>query len=209
MSASGERGVCANNGTEGTRGSSPEERNQVLVRHWCKSWELAGPWDAGRQRQLWRLHCTFRLPIIHFKITYNTQKTGAPQRTKPQEHKAARIPQNELLDLIYDCFKRYNYWSLKALKAELNQPEAYLRSTLEMVAELVKSGRFAMTWTLKPENKIDQYAGGQAMEEQAPDAGYGMEGVSEAGEGIDDGGGLITGDDDDDDSVKMEDVMLL
>lgn len=133
------------------------------------------------------------------------QRTGVPPRAKAQEQKAARIPQNELLDLIYDCFRRYNYWSLKALKAELNQPEAYLRSTLEMVAELVKTGRFAMTWTLKPENKLEQYAGVEAKEEQAPDASDGFDGPADLFNGNDDGVG--TGDDEDDDEVRMEDVL--
>lgn len=139
------------------------------------------------------------------------QRTGAPQRAKAQEQKAARMPQNELLDHIYECFKRYNYWSMKALRAELNQPEAYLKSTLEMVAELVKSGRFANTWTLKPENKIDQYAKAEGAEEQAPDAGTGLDGTADQFDMDDDAGGGLTGDDDvddeDEDAVKMEDVL--
>lgn len=133
------------------------------------------------------------------------KRTGAPPRAKQQDHKAARIPQNELLDLIYECFKRYNYWSLKALKAELNQPEAYLKSTLEMIAELVKTGRFAMTWTLKPENKIEQYAGLEGKDElaPAPEPGFGYDGADDALEsGIGD-----DEDDEDDDIVRMEDVM--
>ena len=139
--------------------------------------------------------------------TDRVQRTGASHRAKAQDHKAARIPQNELLDLIYDCFKRYGYWSMKALKAELNQPEAYLKSTLEKVAELVKSGRFAMTWTLKSENKIDQYANLEGVEELAPDAGFGGDGANDLFDENDEGGGMMTGDDEDEDDVKMEDVL--
>ncbi|KAI9825968.1 MAG: hypothetical protein M1826_006859 [Phylliscum demangeonii] len=139
-------------------------------------------------------------------------RLGATQRPKGPDLKAARIPQNELLDLIYDCFRRYSYWSMKALKIELRQPEAYLKSTLEMVAELVKSGRFAMTWTLKPENKIDQYATKvEGSDEAAPDVGFGMDGASDAPDGNDDGDGIGTGDDDEDDGdddegFEMQDV---
>lgn len=61
------------------------------------------------------------------------------------------------MDLIYDCFKRYNYWPLKSLKAELKQPEAYLKQTLELVAHLVRQGTHAMTWQLKPESKLGAY----------------------------------------------------
>jgi transcription initiation factor TFIIF subunit beta len=112
------------------------------------------------------------------------------------------MPQNELLDLIFDCFKRYNYWSLKSLKSELNQPEAYLKSTLEKVAVLVKSGRFAMTWTLKPEVKVNGYA--EVKNEQAPDSG--IDGPSDVvGDGEDDV--VITIDDDEEDNEVMEDVL--
>ena len=127
------------------------------------------------------------------------------QRGKPQELKAARIPQNELLDLIYDCFKKYNYWPLKSLKAELNQPEAYLKQTLELVAHLVRQGPHAMTWQLKPESKISAYADAQSYEqvkdEIAPDNSYGIDGPSDTGEGL--------GSDDDDENMKLEDVIPL
>ena len=118
------------------------------------------------------------------------------------------MPQNELLDLIYDCFKRYNYWPLGSLKAELNQPEAYLKQTLEMVAHLIRQGPHAMTWQLKPESKISAYADAQSYEqvkdETAPDNGYGFDGVSDAGDL--EGG---PGSDDEDGNVKLEDAMPL
>jgi transcription initiation factor TFIIF subunit beta len=87
-----------------------------------------------------------------------------------QDSKAARIPQNELLDMIYDCFKRYNYWPLKSLKAELNQPEAYLKQTLELVAHLVRQGTHAMTWQLKPESRLRAYADKELYEEVKDEA---------------------------------------
>lgn len=84
-----------------------------------------------------------------------------------------------MLDQIYDCFKRYNYWPLKSLKAELNQPEAYLKQTLELVAHLVRQGPHAMTWQLKPESKIGAYADKELFEqvkdEEAPD--FGLDGA--------------------------------
>ncbi|KAJ5085279.1 hypothetical protein N7532_010050 [Penicillium argentinense] len=81
-----------------------------------------------------------------------------PLKAKPQENKYTRIPQNELLDKIFGCFREYQYWPFKALKARLQQPEAYLKQTLEMVAHLVKAGDFAMTWELKPEAQQTNYA---------------------------------------------------
>ncbi|KAB8303299.1 hypothetical protein EYC80_004739 [Monilinia laxa] len=117
-------------------------------------------------------------------IKTKNQTTGG----KPQLTKAARMPQNELLDRIFDCFRRYNYWSMKALRAELQQPEAYLRETLEKIAFLAKTGRFATQWSLKPENKLNNYEG--------------------AGDAIAPGDDTDLGDDDEDDDedVKFEDV---
>ena len=130
------------------------------------------------------------------------------RNTKPQDMKAARMPQNELLDLIGECFKRYNYWPLKSLRAELNQPEAYLKQTLEKVAQLVRQGPHAMTWQLKPESKISAYADAQSYEhakdEIAPDTGYNYDGPSDTG----DAGDLI-GTEDEEDDLKLEDVMSL
>lgn len=118
-------------------------------------------------------------------------------RGKPQESKAARIPQNELLDLIHNAFKKYKYWSLKALKAEVNQPEAYLKQTLELVAHLIRMGPYAMTWQLNQDSKLDSYE--EALGKTAPETGYGFDGVSDAVEGM--------GSDDDDGNLKAEDVL--
>ncbi|TVY29792.1 Transcription initiation factor IIF subunit beta [Lachnellula hyalina] len=120
------------------------------------------------------------------------KKPGQAGGKRPQLQKTARMPQNELLDKIFECFKKYNYWSMKALRAELQQPEAYLRETLERVAVLAKSGRFATQWSLKPENKITNY-------EAMGDAVAPTEGVEDSEFGDLD-------DDDDDEDVKFEDV---
>jgi transcription initiation factor TFIIF subunit beta len=95
------------------------------------------------------------------------------------------------LDQIHNCFKRYKFWSLKSLKAELKQPEAYLRQTLELVAHLVRQGPHAMTWQLKNRDAYD------VQDKTAPDPGYGLDGVSDSGEGIAS----------DDDDVQLEDAM--
>ncbi|OJJ84672.1 transcription factor IIF subunit TFG2 [Aspergillus glaucus CBS 516.65] len=106
-----------------------------------------------------------------------------PAKGKAQENKTTRMPQNELLDLVYQCFREYKYWPFKALKARLRQPEAYLKQTLEMVAHLVKSGDFSMTWELKPEAKESSYANafgyGDAKDEAAPGADLNMDDVSD------------------------------
>jgi transcription initiation factor TFIIF subunit beta len=106
------------------------------------------------------------------------------------------MPQNELLDRLFACFTKYKYWSMKALRAELQQPEAYLRETLEKVAVLAKSGRFATQWSLKPEYVRSNYEGeGDAI---APTGNL---------EGVDDSDMADMEDDDDEEDVKFEDVV--
>ncbi|CAK7564023.1 MAG: hypothetical protein SEPTF4163_001906 [Sporothrix epigloea] len=79
----------------------------------------------------------------------------APPKAKKVEVKTARMPENDLLDLIFNCFARFRFWSMRALRAEIPQPEIYLRHTLEKVADLHRSGRFSNNWELKSENRKD------------------------------------------------------
>jgi transcription initiation factor TFIIF subunit beta len=98
------------------------------------------------------------------------------------------MPENELLDRIFQCFQDYKYWSMKTLKKNLEQPETYLRQTLEKVANLHKSGTFANRWSLKPEN----------IRVAAPN-------VDEVAPDVNDGDASDEGEDEND--IKMEDVM--
>lgn len=105
--------------------------------------------------------------------------------TKPKKGevlKATRIPKNQLLDLIFDCFRQYQYWSMKALRQRTQQPDSYLRSVLEEVAVLVKTGPFANTYTLG-EAYRDRAGNGSKEEAAAP------------------------ADDEDDEGEEMEDVL--
>lgn len=84
---------------------------------------------------------------------------------------------------------------MKTLRMELQQPEAYLRETLEIVAVLAKSGRFATHWSLKPENKLKNYEG--VGDEVAPTIGVEGGEDSELGD---------LDEDDEDEDIKFEDV---
>lgn len=65
----------------------------------------------------------------------------------------ARMSLDNLLDEIVKCFKQYEYWSLKAFKAHLKQPESYLKETLENIATLHKRGPMTGKWQLKAETR--------------------------------------------------------
>lgn len=117
------------------------------------------------------------LPAFHLVILQPTlishQQAARPAKSKPQENKTTRMPQNELLDRIYELFRQYRYWRFKGLKSRLLQPEAYLKQTLEMVAHLVKSGDMVNSWELKPEARESTYANawgyGEPKNELCPD----------------------------------------
>ncbi|KAI1412154.1 transcription initiation factor iif [Hypoxylon sp. FL1857] len=86
----------------------------------------------------------------NFVRTGPETKKGAK---KQKEEKAARLPKSELRDKLFQCFERYNYWSMRAFRNELNQPEAWLRENLEEIAVLHKTGPFANQWELNQDHK--------------------------------------------------------
>ncbi|KAI0152227.1 transcription initiation factor iif [Hypoxylon sp. NC0597] len=86
----------------------------------------------------------------NFVRTAPETKKGAK---KQKEEKAARLPKSELRDRLFQCFERYNYWSMRAFRNELNQPEAWLRENLEEIAVLHKTGSFANQWELNEDHK--------------------------------------------------------
>jgi transcription initiation factor TFIIF subunit beta len=96
--------------------------------------------------------------------------------------KNARLPKNQLLDLIFDCFRQYQYWSMKALRQRTQQPEAWLRQVVDEVAVLIKSGSFANHYTLS--DAYRDKAGSESKEEAA-----------------------AAEEDDDDDDEEMEDIL--
>ena len=118
------------------------------------------------------------------------QKTREkPTKAKKMENKAARWPENQLLDAIARCFSEHKYWSIKAFRGKIPQPEAYLRECLDKIAVLHRSGTFANHWSLKSE-----YQGMVAsLPKPADDAAVVKpDALSE---------------DEDDEDIKMEDVL--
>ena len=95
----------------------------------------------------------------------------AEKRKHATEERAARIPENELIDQLVRLMNggQYKYWPLKVLKQHTRQPETYLKETLQKMAVLIKSGSFANNWTLQ-----ERYAAlddGTIKNEAAPDTG--------------------------------------
>ncbi|KAF7377774.1 hypothetical protein MSAN_00200700 [Mycena sanguinolenta] len=72
-----------------------------------------------------------------------------PKAAKGQFERMARIPRNQLLDLIFQLFRDTPRWGIKPLRERTQQPEVYLKEVLSEVAFLNKTGEYASLWELK------------------------------------------------------------
>ncbi|KAK7191882.1 hypothetical protein DPSP01_011360 [Paraphaeosphaeria sporulosa] len=68
------------------------------------------------------------------------------KKRKSQQNKFARLPRNELIDILHAAFDNHKYWPMRAIKQHTKQPEAYLKEVLPSLAVLIKSGPFASYW---------------------------------------------------------------
>ncbi|KAK4540835.1 hypothetical protein LTR36_008912 [Oleoguttula mirabilis] len=141
-------------------------------------------------------------------VQTQTQQTMGNGRKKVVKEKAVRMAQADLIDALYRCFRRYRYWSMKALRNELRQPEAWIKENLENIATLMRSGDFAMNWVLRPEYQGVVVQEGDVVKEEVAKVESGAEdltgdegGGDEDEFGEDDGEGEGEGEFED---VKME-----
>ncbi|TKY85535.1 hypothetical protein EX895_005697 [Sporisorium graminicola] len=119
--------------------------------------------------------------------------------------KFARMPKNELLDLLFTLFERWQYWSLKKLRAETQQPESYLRETLTGIADLHKRGPYVGNWSLKPE--YSDLRKEQEKEQQQQQQQRASTSTAQAQNDDDEDYGENDSDDDDDDGEDFDDVV--
>lgn len=112
-----------------------------------------------------------------------------PTKAKKMENKATRWPENQLMDALAKCFSEHKFWSIKAFRGKIPQPEAFLRECLDKIAVLHRSGTFANHWSLKPEYQSLV----PSLAKPAEDAA-----VVKA---------EVPSDEDDDEDIKMVDVM--
>lgn len=72
-----------------------------------------------------------------------------PPKPKGQFERMARIARNDLIDMLFKLFYKQQYWSLKDLRAKVQQPEAYLKEVLAEIGHLERSGPNNGTWRLQ------------------------------------------------------------
>lgn len=73
---------------------------------------------------------------------------GKGKKQGPFE-RMARIPRNQLLDQLFDLFKKQPLWSIRPLREKVQQPEVYLKEVLQDIAFLHKSGEHNGLWELQ------------------------------------------------------------
>lgn len=77
----------------------------------------------------------------------------------------ARIPRNELLDMLFTLFESAPYWKIKDLTEHVKQPQVFLKEVLGDIANLVPRGPYLGLWTLKDEFKKGG-SGGKGKKEE-------------------------------------------
>ncbi|KAM0715028.1 hypothetical protein Q7P37_009493 [Cladosporium fusiforme] len=125
--------------------------------------------------------------------TAGTTPATTKGKKKAVKEKAVRMSQAEMYDAIHRCFREYKYWSLKALRHRLNQPEVFIKSSLENIGHLIRSGDFAMQYVLNPD-----YAASLDIKDEDVIAD-----AAKVESGDDD-----SGDEAEDDDMEMEDVKM-
>lgn len=140
--------------------------------------------------------------------SFIVSNANKPSTTSSRAEKFARIPRNELLDLLFSCYERFTYWTLRALREETRQPETYLRETLSTIADQHKRGPYVGQWSLKPEyvqQRRDEEVRRQGEQVQAQAQAQ----AAASHQQQQGGGGAGEGDDgvDDDDDDEMEEVV--
>ena len=86
--------------------------------------------------------------VISRLIESLAQKTKQ-KPAKGQFERMARMPKNQLLDLLFKLFSERETWPIKLLREKTQQPEVFLKETLTEIAFLHRSGEHNGTWELK------------------------------------------------------------
>jgi len=71
-----------------------------------------------------------------------------PKPVKGTFERMARLPRNQLLDLLFQLFREQSRWSFKPLRERTQQPEVYLKEVLNEIATLHRSGEHNGMWEL-------------------------------------------------------------
>lgn len=128
-----------------------------------------------------------------------TSKPGKGLKKKEPKEKNVRMPEDQLLDALQECFRQYPYWSITALRQHLRQPDVWIKEVLEKIAVLIRSGQFHGNYKLNDNTaRLLNIQDMELKEEAAP-----VQSEMESDQGTGDEMG-----DDDDDMGDFEDVKM-
>ncbi|KAI0091172.1 transcription initiation factor IIF, beta subunit-domain-containing protein [Irpex rosettiformis] len=136
------------------------------------------------------------------RLTSGVTNTGGfsdliKPKTKPakgQFERMARMPRNQLLDMLFSLFREREHWPVRMLRERTQQPEAYLKEVLGEIAFMHRSGEHNGTWEL-----MANYKGEGIKGENVPGPSLSGDVSPKAEDAMDE-------DDDDSDDEDMEEV---
>ena len=88
------------------------------------------------------------LPPVRILTTYYLLQNTKAKPKRGAFERMARIPKNQLLDLLFAHFREKPLWPIKILREKTQQPESYLKETLQEIASLHRSGEHTGMWEL-------------------------------------------------------------
>ncbi|ETN36599.1 uncharacterized protein HMPREF1541_08877 [Cyphellophora europaea CBS 101466] len=80
-------------------------------------------------------------------------RAAAAKRQAVKDNRTARMDKQDLVVLLLQKFRQHRIWGLRDLKVALQQPEQYLRETLQEIAHMHKQGDFNGKWELNEQYK--------------------------------------------------------
>ncbi|KAN0006641.1 hypothetical protein ACTFIU_003357 [Dictyostelium citrinum] len=89
-------------------------------------------------------------PIIFDANKVKVSTVGITQKKKSTDKKE-KLPEDEVLDLIFSAFRAEKHLDLKTLETFTEQPKNHLKTILEKVCILNKRGPYHHLYELKPE----------------------------------------------------------
>jgi len=91
--------------------------------------------------------------------SFNSLVNTKPKPKKGAFERMARMPKNQLLDQLFSLFRERPHWPIKVLREKTQQPELYLKETLQEIATLHRSGEHTGMWELSANFKGDGVKG--------------------------------------------------
>lgn len=104
------------------------------------------------------------------------------------------MDRSALMQGLFRLFGEYRFWGLREIKNRINQPEAFLKETLDNIAFMHRNGDAVGKWELKPEYRSHEGVSLRGGEGGAAEDGFAPD---------------FEEDEDEDAEAKFEDVELL